>query len=169
VAANAPRRLVGSWRKATDKTYAEWRVGLVELDRQDVARRWSLPKDAYWDAFRELMGDMAEPFFRSQTLWDDTMAESMADARVAEPDRRVLLVVGGFHVDRGLGTVTKYRQRRPQDRVLILRMSQTDAAGLPFEEEDRGTADFVVKLPTAKREAPEGPNPHAAPKPPPQS
>jgi uncharacterized iron-regulated protein len=162
IAANAPRRLVKSWRTSHPADYATWRAGLPEADRALVAREWSMPKDAYWQRFSELMGTTEDRFFRSQTLWDDTMAEAVADARAADPNRRVLLIVGGFHVTGRLGTTTKLLQRRPGDRVLVILMSETDRPDLAFDPEDRGTADVVLKIPHHERKD-EGPNPHARP------
>jgi uncharacterized iron-regulated protein len=163
IAANAPRRLVRAWRTADAPDYAAWRASLPEADRSLLPRDWSTPRDAYWERFRAMMGPTAEAFFRSQTLWDDAMAEAVADARAARPDRRVLLVVGGFHVQGRLGTHAKVAARRPNDRVLSIVMSETDAPGLPFEASDRGLGDFVLKLPPAPRTRDAGPNPHATP------
>jgi uncharacterized iron-regulated protein len=147
LAANAPRRLVTAWRTAETDDYAGWLAGLPEADRALLPRETSRPRDAYWERFRALMGGRAERFYRAQSLWDDAMAESIADHRAAHPDRRVLLVVGGFHVARRLGTVSKFLSRRPSDRVVVVLMSLSDAPSLPLDPSERGDADWIAVLP----------------------
>jgi uncharacterized iron-regulated protein len=158
IAANAPRRLVTAWRKsehAADAAgYEAWRASLPAEEQSLVPREWSAPKDGYWESFRELMGERAGPFFRSQTLWDDAMAEAVADHRARNPDTRVLLVVGGFHVAARLGTVTKLRLRRPSDRVTVLYASRAEGAGTAFDPADRGQGDAVLRVPSPPRTAP---------------
>jgi uncharacterized iron-regulated protein len=83
---------------------------------------------------------------KGQSLWDDAMADSVADFRAAHPDHRVLLVVGGFHVAGRLGTITKFAERRPGDRVRLVVMSQGKPPDLPFDPEDRGEGDLVLTV-----------------------
>lgn len=164
LAANAPRKLVSGYRKFDGK-YGEYLESLSEEERAWMPRRTSTPEDEYWKRFEKMMGggERAANFFRSQALWDDAMAESIAELRATNPDTRVLMIVGGFHVDSWLGTITKYRQRRPQDRIALLVMNADDDPTLPFQADDRGSGDVVLKVGPPKRERPSGPNPHAAP------
>ena len=92
-------------------------------------------------------------FFRSQSLWDDAMAEAIADFRASHPDHVVLLVVGAFHVNHGLGTITKYRLRRPQDDVATIVMTMGDGDALPFAPADERAGDVVVKVRPPSRAA----------------
>ena len=57
------------------------------------------------------------------------MAESAADFREQNPEHRILLVVGGFHVAAHLGTVTQFQNRRPDDSVKVLLMSPAEGYG----------------------------------------
>ena len=60
-----------------------------------------------------------------------------------------MLIVGGFHVTKGLGTITKYRMRRGKDEVRIVTMkSGSDVA---FEDDDLGAGDLVLKVKRAVR------------------
>ena len=164
VAANAPRRLVSGYRKSGKESYEDYLASLTEEERAWLPAETSVIEDAYWKRFETLMGPkMAKSFFQSQALWDDAMAESMARYRDANPEHRVFFVVGAFHVTGGLGTITKYLQRRPDDRVVVLTMSTGEDTGLAFEDADRGTGDVVLKVRPQKRERPRGPNPHARP------
>lgn len=83
--------------------------------------------------------------FRTQLLWDDSMAESVSRFRTTFPNRRVMLVVGSFHVSNKGGTLIKFRQRRPRDRVLtIVYTAQSDGA-FELSPEDREAADVVIR------------------------
>lgn len=166
IAANSPRSLVSGYRKSKEEYYEDYLATLTEEERALLPAETSLVKDAYWERFSEAMGPkMAGPFFKAQSLWDDAMAESMARHRDANPDHRVFFVVGGFHVRNGLGTITKYRQRRPDDKVAILVMDFGEPPALAFDEEDRGAGDALLKVrPPERKERPSGPNPHARPK-----
>ena len=76
------------------------------------------------ERFFAAMGGHSTPetkdFTRSMSLWDDAMAEACTDMRNSDADRRVLLIVGAFHVSRGAQTVRKFKERRPDDSVLVL-------------------------------------------------
>lgn len=165
IAANAPRQLVSAWRKA-EGTYDEYLASLTPEERALLPASTSQVDDAYWERFEALMGEaMAKPFFRSQSLWDDAMAESMAEFRESHPNHRILFVVGGFHVTEKLGTITKYLQRRPGDRVSSIVMSMSPDGSLAWDPADHhaGDAVLMVKPPVKKERT--GPNPHARPKP----
>lgn len=82
--------------------------------------------------------------YRTQSLWDDTMAEWIANHRGRIPNRRVLLVVGAFHVANEGGTATKLHRRRPADRVLTIIYRGTSNMPLAFDEADRGAGDIVI-------------------------
>ncbi|MBK9127228.1 MAG: ChaN family lipoprotein [Phycisphaerales bacterium] len=83
-------------------------------------------------------------FYVAQLLWDDAMAEHVAHRRRTHPFERVLLIVGGFHVDQEGGTVIKYRQRRPADRTITLVYRSTPDPALPLRERDRTSGDIIV-------------------------
>lgn len=163
IAANAPRRLVTAYRKS-GADFEAFRGAQPDGDRAWLPRETSVLEDAYRERFLALMGPERGPaFFRSQSLWDDAMAEAVADFRAARPAHRVLLIVGGFHVAHGEGTLTKYRLRRGKDEVRILLMSPAPApaSDLAFLPADLGSADVVLKVRMrhAPRPNPQGPQP----------
>ncbi len=161
IAANAPRRLVREYRRS-DEEYGDFLEGLDEADRALLPAETNTLDDAYWEKFAKLMGGMkAESFFKAQALWDDAMAENAAAFIDANPDHRVFLIVGAFHVEQGLGTITKYQMRRPGDQVRTLVMSMGDDPALALEPEDRASGDAVLKVRPPERKKPAGPNPHA--------
>lgn len=154
LAANAPRRLVTAYRKQAE-AYEDWKAALPEADRAALPRSTSTPEGPYRERFVSLMGqERGAAFFKAQSLWDDAMAESVADARTAHPDARVLLVVGGFHVQERLGTLAKIAQRRPEDRLALVVMAHGDGPDLALPADAQGTADLVLVVPRPPPEPP---------------
>lgn len=86
----------------------------------------------------------AEAMFRSQSLWDWTMADSVASALGAGLPRPVVLIVGEFHVANDGGLVQALRQLRPGVRITTV--SCVPKSGAEFANEHKGRADFVVHI-----------------------
>jgi uncharacterized iron-regulated protein len=83
--------------------------------------------------------------FRSQCLWDDAMADSVAKVRAnAASDLRVMLIVGSFHVAHHGGTKKKLAARRPQDRFCTIIFRGAEDTALAFDPEDRNAGDIVI-------------------------
>lgn len=83
-------------------------------------------------------------FYQAQLLWDQAMAEAIADVREQEPARRVMLVVGGFHVASEGGTAVKLHGLRPRDRVCTVVYQGTSDGALAFDETDRDAGDIII-------------------------
>ncbi|MBO6513660.1 MAG: ChaN family lipoprotein [Phycisphaerales bacterium] len=103
IAANAPRRYTSIARKEGFEGYRKLndrQMRLVEVPK-------GLPSGSYAERFRDAMSGMAahggeemiNGFLRSQTVWDQTMAVSVADLHARGSS--VFHVVGHFHVDHG--------------------------------------------------------------------
>lgn len=85
-----------------------------------------------------------QELFKAQLLWDQSMSEAVAHSREREPRRGVLLIVGGFHVAHAGGTFLKFKQQRPEDRVVTIAYRGQPEVEFTFEEEDRGAGDIVI-------------------------
>ncbi len=85
----------------------------------------------------------AESMLRSQSLWDWTMAESVAGA-LAAGNRPVVLVVGRFHSDFDGGLVHALRHLKPDAGIVTFSTVPADAVSLA--EADRGRAAFVAYI-----------------------
>lgn len=83
-------------------------------------------------------------FYKAQLLWDDAMAESIANFRERFPRWRVLLIVGAFHVAHDGGTAIKLRQRCPDDRLFTIVYRDNPDGDFSFRQEDRGSGDIVI-------------------------
>ncbi len=82
-----------------------------------------------------------EAIFRSQLVWDATMAESIAQAKKSGA-KKVVHLVGQFHCDFEGGTVQELRKRLPGSRILVISMQREWPEML--REEDRGRADIII-------------------------
>lgn len=173
VAANAPRRYV---RLARTEGYEQLQ-SLPPSRRKYFDVPGALPEGAYRQRFFEVMshgesGDEEEgdseagghpiarntdhllPIFRSQLVWDATMAASIARAKRSGATK-VLHLVGQFHSDFDGGLVIELRKRLPGARILVISMQRDDAVTLL--DHDRGRADIVIytgKWPEPEEEAP---------------
>jgi uncharacterized iron-regulated protein len=148
-AANAPRPYVRAARK---EGYERLR-GLSAEQR----RLFELPHELFGGRYRGRFDEVMtaegveetpeeraarlDPAFRSQSLWDWTMADSIVRG-LERGELPVVHVVGRFHVDFGGGTVQALEELRPGTRVVVV--SFADAWSDELAEADRGRADFVV-------------------------
>lgn len=165
VAANAPRRYVRLARTAGFDTLR----ALTEEQRRLFVVPDSMTTGGYRDRFFSAMGAMGghsgddpatetdaerdtrraeaervvESFFRSQNVWDATMADSVA--RLISTGRRpVVLVVGRFHAEFDGGLVSRLRDLSPGAGVLTIVV--VDSAAASLADEDRGRGDIVVHV-----------------------
>ena len=130
VAGNVPRRLASVVARrglaAVDS--------LPPSDRAFVARELSCPRDAYWERFKGVMGDMSghgTPMradqveamvwrtYEAQCIKDETMGEAVATAHTAR-GALVIHANGSFHSDYRLGTVPRARRRAPGAKTLVV-------------------------------------------------
>ena len=150
-AINAPRRYVRLARTQGFESYDRFTDEQAEL----VAVPESLTEGRYAETFYELMGgmgghgetssdgpsEMVVSFFRSQNVWDATMADSVVRALDAGA-RPVVVVVGRFHTDYFGGLTERTAQRAPGARIVSLSVLDADA---PAElGDDAGRADVIV-------------------------
>ena len=119
IALNAEKPLVGAVRrKTTDKLSAEELAQLPELDLSDPYQRGMV---AAIFGEKSHGGMQLEGFVRAQTVWDETMAESVARylASPAGKDMHLMVVAGGYHVSYGFGIPRRAFRRLPASYVVI--------------------------------------------------
>jgi uncharacterized iron-regulated protein len=80
----------------------------------------------------------------AQSLWDATMAWSIAEHMTRRPGARVAHMVGGFHVETGTGIPEHLVQYRPGTRMLIISVQSVDDPSAFDPAEHTGLGDFVV-------------------------
>lgn len=165
IAANVPRPLAS----------AIGRRGLAALDtltptdRANAARENVCPQDDYRLRFMESMRShspgapatataaataervdslptaTAERFYLAQCVKDETMAESIVNARLAAPRNAIVVHYdGAFHSDYAQGTVSRVKRRQPEWNVAVVTaVPVPDPAVAPIVTRN-GLADFVI-------------------------
>lgn len=152
IASNAPRIYV---RVASRESF-EKLASLSASQRTLYRIPDALPTGRYRQDFDAIMSSMGshgdtppsneqvkarlDASFRAQSLWDWTMADSIATAMASGGP--VVQVVGRFHSDFRGGLYEALVRLEPQARIVIVSVVDADADAL--REEDRGRGDVVV-------------------------
>ncbi len=158
IAANAPRRYVNMVSRGGRDT-------LNSLSKE--AKSWLAPlpygepSDTYAKKFKALMGPSPEAqmgidkILASQSLWDATMGNSVANYLKKNKQALVVHLNGSFHTESRLGTVDHLLRYRPKARVLVVTMRYEDDFKTFDKAKDPGLGDFVIltdaKVPKSKR------------------
>jgi uncharacterized iron-regulated protein len=106
--------------------------GLPEMDLEDPYHR-ALVSAIFDD---HPMGGMDfETFYRAQVLWDESMAQSIAEYLQGEDgrDRKMLVLAGTHHIQYGFGIPRRVFRRIPLSYVIVLPMT----VRIPPEKRDR--------------------------------
>lgn len=151
VASNAAtpvrRKLAMEGRKAFD--------ALSDDERKLVAKEMLPHTDAYWKRVEEAtsghgaMGlatpdDADAKLFSGQSVWDNTMAESIALSLERWPSRLVVHVNGGFHSEYFDGTVSQLKKRAPEATVITIATEPVDDLFGAEPPQDPSVASFVA-------------------------
>lgn len=147
-AANAPRRYVSLARR---EGFERLRA-LTPEQRRNLRIPDALIEGGYREAFDKVMtpaGEAPSPelaerldsVYRSQQVWDWTMAESLAQALLSA-QRPVVHVVGNFHVNHRGGTLQALERQLPGVRALVVTTVLAWSDSLAPEHQGRG--DFVL-------------------------
>jgi uncharacterized iron-regulated protein len=153
IAANAPRRYVNMVSR-------NGRDSLNGLSKQ--AKDWLAPlpypepSDAYKNKFNALMnansGDPAAKMspnavnnlIYSQSLWDATMGNSVANYLNKNKGALVVHLNGGFHTENRLGTIEQLLGYRPKTRAIVVTMQYVDDVTKFDESKQKGLGDYVI-------------------------
>ena len=158
IAANAPRRYINMVSR-------NGRDALNSLTKP--AKEWIAPlpfgepSAAYAAKFKALMGPSPEAqmgidkILSSQSLWDATMANSVAKYLKANKNSLVVHLNGSFHTESRLGTVEHLLKYRPKAKVLVVTARYVDDFKTFDKTKYTDIGDFVIltdaKQPRSKR------------------
>lgn len=152
VAANAPRRYVN---RVT-------RMGRESLEAlPGSAKQWLPPlpyaeaTEAYGAKFLKLMEEAVpatagapkrDPKWAldAQSLWDASMAFSVAEALQRRPGTQVVHVNGGFHTEQHMGIVDHLKRYRPGVDVVVVTMRASKEFPKWDGEKYKNLGDFVI-------------------------
>ncbi len=158
IAANAPRRYVNMVS----------RLGRDSLGRlSPEAKNWIAPlpfgeaSAEYTKKFNALMGSQTDsvsqhnPMLASQSLWDATMAFSIAENLKRNKNALVVHLNGSFHTENRLGTVEHLLSYRPKTKILVVTMRYEEDFKTFDKAKHTNLGDFVIltdaKVPRSKR------------------
>ncbi len=134
LALNASVDLVKSVRAhGLDGLSKTWQHQLPEIDFSDPHHR-KLVK-AFYEAHPPTSAQSFETFYQVYTLWDETMAETVADYLATEEGRYKKMVVfaGGNHIRFGFGIPRRAFRRLPVPYSIILPME----VSIPEDKKER--------------------------------
>lgn len=157
VAANAPRRYVNMVT----------RLGRGSLDSLSTeAKRWLAPlpygeaSEAYAEKFNKLMGatnasdNRTNPMLASQSLWDATMAYSIAEKLKADGNALIFHLNGSFHTENRLGTIEHLLKYQPNAKITVITMRYEENYNNFDKTKHANAGDFVIltdsKVPRSK-------------------
>ena len=112
-----------------------------ELDTNTFQTQGSALGAAIRDVQAPEERERLDAVFRSQQLWDWTMADAVVDA-LELGESPVVHVVGRFHVDHDGGTAQVLRKLRPGTKTLVV--SFVDAWSDTLAADDASRGDFVI-------------------------
>jgi len=107
------------------------KVGMHDLNELDDETRTQLPEMDFDDRYQKAMAEsiyaghgqgpkMLEAFLRVQTLWDESMAESIVRYMTDKgQEHRMVVIAGGYHVRSGFGIPRRVYRRMPTSYVLV--------------------------------------------------
>lgn len=140
VALNAPRELSRAvYRHGLEGIGEEERARLPEtFDLSDAVYRThvvaALAHHPHAPEDPEAREAMAQRFYEAQLVWDETMAERLAETMAAEPRARAVVAAGAMHVAGGHGIPQRVERRGgPPGLRLLLQTEPLEASppGLP--------------------------------------
>lgn len=147
IAANAPRRYVNMVSR-------NGRDSLNQLSPE--AKKWLAPlpyaqsSDAYARKFTDLMGAMesnkqsVSKILESQTLWDATMAFSIAEYLKNNKNALVVHLNGSFHTENRLGTAEQLLKFNPKAKILVVTMKYEDNFNKFDKTKYENLGDFII-------------------------
>ena len=147
IAANAPRRYVNMVSRLG-------RDSLKMLSPE--AKKWLAPlpfgeaSAKYAKKFNALMGSQTNsssphnPMLASQSLWDATMAFSIAENLERNKNALIVHLNGSFHTENRLGTVEHLLNYRPNTKVLVVTMRYEEDFKTFDNIKFSGLGDFVI-------------------------
>ena len=142
LAINAPKDIV---RKVARKGLE----GLDESERDQIAREIGLDNEAHRNYLREVYGQHGhgslkqfEYFYEAQCVWEDTMAQNIADFLIKEK-RKVIVFAGNGHIVNKFGIPDRAVKRHPVSMVTVMPYAIHGTENI-----EKGMADYFWLTPS---------------------
>jgi uncharacterized iron-regulated protein len=147
IAANAPRRYVNmvsrGGRETLDALSPEAKKWLAPLP-------YNQPSEVYAGKFKALMGGSPESgmginkILDSQTLWDTTMAYSIAEFLKENKAALIVHLNGAFHTENRLGTAEQLLKFRPKAKFIVITMRFEEDFTKFDNAKHENLGDFII-------------------------
>jgi uncharacterized iron-regulated protein len=128
-------------REITEKVSKQGMDSLTEEDRKETPPDLDFSDEQYRERLREVFAQHKgseeknfDFFLQAQILWDETMAQSIDEYLKDNPDRRMVVIAGGGHLQFGSGIPKRTFRRNGLPYTIIL----NDA------EVEQDIADYIV-------------------------
>jgi uncharacterized iron-regulated protein len=161
IAANAPRRYASRVTSNGPESL---------LDLSENARQWLAPlpyaqaSEPYIAQWNETMREnshgtdddsdadmpiddtvaMYPNMLAAQSLWDATMAYSIAKGLLRDPGSSVIHFVGAFHVENRTGIPEHLLRYRPGTKICIISMRSKESLNMFEKESDAALGDYII-------------------------
>ncbi len=136
------------------------RQGVAYLDKLSTEERSLIASKPFTDnaeyrqrymAFlanaRQLTAESKENSYLAQLTRDNTMAESIYQAWLENPQAQILHITGSFHSENHLGTVAALKKLNPNLKIAVLSPLQVEDPIRPnYSAEDLKKGDFIYLL-----------------------
>ena len=114
---------------------------LPENRKLDVPGYRERIKSAYMMHGRQGQNEGFSGFFQAQALWDETMAETIADYLENHSDTRMVIIAGQGHVDKENAIPPRVSRRLPVSQAVVVNSRGSDS--------ESESADFIFFSPPA--------------------
>ncbi len=113
-----PMVALNAERELTDAVDKSGLAGMTSADRSRLPQHVESPDQAYRDRLRKIFQEHSgafdfERFVEVQSVWDETMAEQIADYLTKYPDKAMIVLAGEGHVAFGLTIPDRVKHRLP--------------------------------------------------------
>ena len=148
IAANAPRRYVNRVSRLGRESLAvlspEAKSWLAPLPYNQASPKYAAKFNALMSGMNDTGNHGVSKILDSQSLWDATMADSIANALKQNKNALVVHLSGGFHSENRLGTVEHLLKYNPTARVIVVTMKAAENFPNFDKANDTDTGDFVI-------------------------
>ncbi|MFT5142309.1 MAG: putative iron-regulated protein [Rhodothermales bacterium] len=130
-----------AYRAEWDAVMAEAMAGMMQQTDSSAAEgEDSLAEGSGGSQHNYAMGYALD----AQSLWDATMAFSIADHLTRNPGSQVVHIVGGFHVQNGTGIPEHFQRYRPGSSRVIIAVEPVEDIATFDHGVHHGLGDFVI-------------------------
>lgn len=145
----------------TGKIYAGAIDNMTDEERKELPKAMNTLNDIYSAEIAEIFSmhknsdKRFENFYLAQNVWDEIMAKHIADYKIANPNKQVVVISGGGHAGKNTGIPLRYKRITGEDSLVILQDEPADKAKSDFVIEtngitSRGTPAIGISISTDK-------------------